>query len=178
VSATSAEKQEHSSTDSPNELRLKRILVPTDFSDSAEHALKYAVRLGKPFKANIFVLHVFHLQEYLVLLSDRDQVDSGTASEVLEAAKNRAANKLEELARRSQDKEVAVLPILLVGIPFGEIVRYAAERDVDLIVMPTHGRTGLAHFLLGSTAERVISHSVCPVLVVRTRPAEKIHPAS
>ena len=178
MSATSAEKQEHCSTDSPNELQLKRILVPTDFSDSAEHALKYAVRLGKPFKANIFVLHVFHLQEYLALLSDRDQVDSGTASEVLEAAKNRAANKLEELARRSQDKEVAVLPILLVGIPFGEIVRYAAERDVDLIVMPTHGRTGLAHFLLGSTAERVISHSVCPVLVVRTRPAEKIHPAS
>jgi nucleotide-binding universal stress UspA family protein len=178
VSATSAEKQEHSATDSPNELRIKRILVPTDFSDSAEHALKYAVRLGKPFKANIFVLHVFHLQEYLALLSDRDQVGSGTASEVLEAAKNRATNKLDELVRRSEDKEVAVLPILLVGVPFEEIVRYADERDVDLIVMPTHGRTGIAHLLLGSTAERVISHSVCPVLVVRTRPTEKIHPAS
>jgi universal stress protein A len=178
VSATSAEKQEHSSTDSPNELRLQLILVPTDFSDSAEHALKYAVRLGKPFKATIFVLHVFHLQEYLALLSDRDQVDSGTASEVLEAARNRAANKLEELVRRSEDKEVALLPILLVGVPFEEIVGCAAERNVDLIVMPTHGRTGIAHLLLGSTAERVISHSVCPVLVVRTRPAEKIHPAS
>jgi len=175
---STTEKQEHSSTDSPNELRLKRILVPTDFSDSAEHALKYAVRLGKPFKAMIFVLHVFHLQEYLALLSDRDQVNSGTASEVLDAAKTRAANKLEELARRSEDKEVAVLPILLVGVPFEEIVRYADERDVDLIVMPTHGRTGIAHLLLGSTAERVISHSVCPVLVVRTRPTEKIHPAS
>jgi nucleotide-binding universal stress UspA family protein len=176
VSAT--EKQEHSSTDSPNELRLKRILVPTDFSDSAEHALKYAVRLGKPFKASIFIVHVFHLQEYLALLSDRDQVDSGTANEVLEAAKNRAANKLEELVRRSEDKQVVLLPILLVGVPFEEIVRYAAERDVDLIVMPTHGRTGVAHLLLGSTSERVISHSVCPVLVVRTRPTGKIHPAS
>ncbi len=175
MSAT--EKQEHSSTDSPNELRLKRILVPTDFSDSAEHALKYAVRLGKPFNANIFVLHVFHLQEYLALLSDRDQTDSGTANEVLEAAKNRAANKLEALVRRSEDKEVVLLPVLLVGVPFEEIVRYAAERDVDLIVMPTHGRTGVAHLLLGSTSERVISHSVCPVLVVRTRPTGKIHPA-
>ena len=178
MSATSPEKQENSATDLPNELRLKRILVPTDFSDSAEHALKYAVRLGKPFKANIFVLHVFHLREYLALLSDKDQVDSGIASEVLEAAKNRAGNKLEELVRRTEDKAVAVLPILLVGVPFEEIVRYATERDVDLIVMPTHGRTGVAHLLLGSTSERVISHSVCPVLVVRTRPTEKIHPAS
>ena len=176
MSATSPEKQEHASTDSANQLRLKRILVPTDFSDSAEHALKYAVRLGKPFKANIFVLHVFHLQEYLALLSDRDQTDAGAASEVLEAAKNRAGNKLEELVRRSEDKEVALLPILLVGVPFEEIVRYAAERDVDLIVMPTHGRTGVAHLLLGSTSERVISHSVCPVLVVRTRPTGKLHP--
>jgi nucleotide-binding universal stress UspA family protein len=175
VSATSPEKQEHSSTDSPDELRLQRILVPTDFSESSEHALKYAVRLGKGFKATIFVLHVFHLREYLALLSERDEVDSGTANEVLEAAKSRAANKLEELVCRSEDKEVAVLPILLVGVPFDEIVRYAAERDVDLIVMPTHGRTGVAHLLLGSTAERVISHSVCPVLVVRARPVEKLH---
>jgi universal stress protein A len=159
---------EHSS-DSPDELRLQRILVPTDFSESAEHALKYAVRLGKPFKATILVLHVFHLKEYLALLSERDQVDSGTASEVLEAAKSRAANKLEELVRRSEAKELVVLPILLVGVPFEEIVRYAAEREVDLIVMPTRGRTGVAHLLLGSTAERVISHSVCPVLVVRSR---------
>jgi len=152
------------------ELRLQRILVPTDFSASAEHALKYAVSLSKPFKATIFVLHVFHLQEYLALLSERDQVDSGTASEVLEAAKGRAANKLEELVSRSEGEQAAVLPILLVGVPFEEIVRYAAEHEVDLIVMPTRGRTGVAHLFLGSTAERVISHSVCPVLVVRTRP--------
>ena len=177
MSATSAEKKvlEHSSVDSPDEARFERILVPTDFSESAEHALKYAVRLGRPFKANILVLHVFHLQEYLALLSEREQVDSGTANEVLEAAQNRAANKLEELVRRFGDKEVVMLPILLIGVPFDEIVRYAAEREVDLIVMPTHGRTGLAHLLLGSTAERVISHSVCPVLVLRTGSVVKGH---
>jgi universal stress protein A len=165
---------EHSPSDSPGELRLQRILVPTDFSESAEHALEYAVRLGKPFRATIFVLHVFRLKEYLALLSEKDHLDSGTASEVLEVAKNRAVKQLEELVRRSEEKDLAVLPILLVGVPFEEIVRYAAEHEVDLIVMPTRGRTGVAHLLLGSTAERVISHSVCPVLVVRTRRAEEI----
>ena len=167
---------EHSFTGSSDELRLKRILVPTDFSESAEHALKYAVRLGRPYKAEIIVLHVFHPKEYLTLLSQRDQVDSGTANEVLEAAKARAMEKLEEIVRRVGNEDGPILPILLIGVPFEEIVRYAAEHEADLIVMPTHGRTGLAHFLLGSTAERVISHSVCPVLVLRTGPADGAKP--
>jgi nucleotide-binding universal stress UspA family protein len=170
VSATAPEKQAPSPGDFPDKLQLKRILVPTDFSRSAEHALKYAVQLGKPFKASIFVLHVFHLREYLDLLSEKDQVDSGTASQVLEAAKSRASKKLEELVSRSRVEEVTVLPTLLIGVPFEEIVRYAAEQEMDLIVMPTHARTHVAHLLLGSTTERVISHSFCPVLVVRMRP--------
>ena len=163
---------EHSSVDSPGELQLKRILVPTDFSESSERALKYAVRLGRPYKAEVVVLHVFHLKEYLGLLSQREDVDSATANQVLEASKVGAIEKLEDLVRRVSDKEVVVLPTLLIGVPFEEIVRYAGEHEADLIVMPTHGRTGLAHFLLGSTTERVISHSACPVLVIRTRPGE------
>jgi nucleotide-binding universal stress UspA family protein len=163
---------EDPSVDSSGELQLKRILVPTDFSESSERALKYAVRLGRPYKAEVVVLHVFHLKEYLGLLSQREDIDSATANQVLEASKVGAIEKLEGLVRRVGEKEVAVLPTLLVGVPFEEIVRYAAEHQADLIVMPTHGRTGLAHFLLGSTTERVISHSVCPVLVIRTRPGE------
>jgi nucleotide-binding universal stress UspA family protein len=158
--------------DPPGELQLKRILVPTDFSESSERALKYAIRLGRPYKAEIVVLHVFHLKEYLALLSQREDVDSGTANQVLEASKNRASEKVEDLVHRLDDKEVVLVPILLVGVPFEEIVRYAAEHQINLIVMPTHGRTGLAHFLLGSTAERVISHSDCPVVVIRTRPSQ------
>jgi universal stress protein A len=174
VSATSVNQKavEHGSVDSSSELRLKRILVPTDFSESSERALKYAVRLGRPYNAEIVILHVFHLKEYLALLSQTDEVDSGTANQVLEASKSHAVEKLQDLVRRLGDREVMVLPILLIGVPFEEIVRYAVEHEADLIVMPTHGRTGLAHFLLGSTAERVISHSICPVLVIRTRPGE------
>ncbi|HEX4201663.1 MAG TPA: universal stress protein [Chthoniobacterales bacterium] len=163
---------EHPSVDSSGELQLKRILVPTDFSESSERALKYAVRLGAPYKAEVVLLHVFHLKEYLGLLSQKEDIDSATANQVLDASKIGAIEKLEELLRRVDGKAVVVLPILLIGVPFEEIVRYAGEHETDLIVMPTHGRTGLAHFLLGSTTERVISHSACPVLVIRTRPGE------
>jgi nucleotide-binding universal stress UspA family protein len=162
---------EHASVDSSSELQLKRILVPTDFSESSERALKYAVRLGAPFKAEVVLLHVFHLKEYLGLLSQREDIDSAIANQVLDASKSGAMEKLEDLVRRVDGKDVVVLPILLIGVPFEEIVRYAVEHEIDLIVMPTHGRTGLAHFLLGSTAERVISHSDCPVVVIRTRPS-------
>jgi nucleotide-binding universal stress UspA family protein len=172
ASSVSQKAVKHPSVDSTSELELKRILVPTDFSESSERALKYAVRLGRPYKAEVLVLHVFHLKEYLSLLSQREDIDSATANQVLEASKSRAIEKLEDLVRRVEDKEVVVLPLLLIGVPFEEIVRYAGEHKADLIVMPTHGRTGLAHFLLGSTTERVISHSVCPVLVIRTRPGK------
>ena len=163
---------EHASVDSSSELQLKRILVPTDFSESSERALKYAVRLGAPYKAEVVLLHVFHLKEYLGLLSQREDIDSAIANQVLDASKSGAMEKLEDLVRRVDGKDVVVLPILLIGVPFEEIVRYGGEHQADLIVMPTHGRTGLAHFLLGSTTERVISHSACPVLVIRTRPSE------
>ena len=172
ASSVSQKAAEHPSVDSSSELQLKRILVPTDFSESSERALKYAIRLGRPYQAEIVVLHVFHLKEYLALLSQREDVDSGTANQVLEASKNRASEKLEDLVHRLDDKAVVLVPILLIGVPFEEIVRYAVEQQIDMIVMPTHGRTGLAHFLLGSTAELVISHSDCPVVVIRTRPSQ------
>ena len=156
-------------TASGRDLRLKRILAPTDFSENAEHALNYAIGLSRPYHAEIEVLHVFHLREYLAPLSGLPEIDTKTANEVLEAAEARAAKKLDEVVHSLRDEQAVLLPILLIGVPFEEIVRYAAEREVDLIVMASHGRTGLAHFLLGSTAERVISHARCPVVVVKDR---------
>src|ERR1700747_2555778 len=108
---------EHRSVDSSSELQLKRILVPTDFSESSELALKYAIRLGRPYKAEIVVLHVFHLKEYLALLSQRDDLGSGTANQVLESSKKQAIEKLEDLVRRLGDKDVVLLPVLLIGVP-------------------------------------------------------------
>ena len=150
-----------------DEFAPKRILVPTDFSSSADRALNYAVSIAWLYKAEILVLHVFQLQEYLGLLSQKAQIDEKTANEVLEIAKKQAVDSLEETVRRHADAGVLINPDLVIGVPFEEIVEYAAQREVDLIVMPTHGRTGLAHFFLGSTTERVIERAACPVLAIK-----------
>jgi len=164
---------EAEASDSTYEVRFKRILVPTDFSESAEQALKYAVRFNGLYHAEVFLLHVFNLPEYVSPLSAKAEVDSEVADDVLEAAKKRALGKLEDIARRLADKKTAISISLSMGVPFEEIVKFSAERDVDLIVMSTHGRTGLGRILLGSTTERVISHAACPVIVLKqTREAK------
>jgi nucleotide-binding universal stress UspA family protein len=95
------------------------------------------------------------------------------ADEVLEVAKKRALEKLEDIARRLGDEKPAIITSLSIGVPFEEIVKFSAESDVDLIVMSTHERTGLGRILLGSTTERVISHVAWPVLVLKqTREAK------
>jgi nucleotide-binding universal stress UspA family protein len=81
--------------------------------------------------------------------------------------KTRALAKLEHIVRRQADKKPALIISLSIGCPFEEIVKFSAERDVDLIVMSTHGRTGLRRVLLGGTTERVMSHAACPVLVLK-----------
>ena len=150
-----------------HEVSFKRILAPTDFSAGAENAFKYAVGLSGLCHGEISLLHVFNLPEYLTLLSQEADVDAEAPARILETAKKRAAEKLEKAVDSLGGKGPIVIPCLSVGVPFEEIVKLATERDVDLIVMSTHGRTGLAHFLLGSTTERVISHAPCPVLAVR-----------
>jgi nucleotide-binding universal stress UspA family protein len=79
----------------------------------------------------------------------------------------RALAKLKDIVRRLADKEPALNTSLSIGYPFEEIVKFSAQKDVDLIVMSTHGRTGLRHILLGGTTERVMSHAACPVLVLK-----------
>jgi nucleotide-binding universal stress UspA family protein len=123
------------------QVRFKRILVPTDFSESAEQALKYAVRFNDLCHAEIFLLHVFTLPEYVSPLSAKAKVDSEVADDVWEAAKKRALEKLEDIVRRLADKKPALITSLSIGCPFEEIVKFSAERNVDLIVMSTHGRT-------------------------------------
>jgi nucleotide-binding universal stress UspA family protein len=158
---------EDGASGSTYEVRFKRILVPTDFSGGAEQALTYAVRFNGLYHAEIFLPHVFSLPEYVSPLSAKAEVDSEVADDVLEAAKKRALEKLEDIARLQADKKPAIITSLSIGLPFEEIVKFSAERDVDLVVMSTHGRTGIGRILLGSTTERVISRAACPVLVLK-----------
>jgi nucleotide-binding universal stress UspA family protein len=147
--------------------RLKRILVPVDFSDCSKKALKYAIPFARQFGASLVLLHV--LQPYL----PATEMSSVDVELVLHQTREACDEELKAL-QRTVGADVASEAVLRSGNPYTEIVQAEKEYGIDLIVLSTHGRTGLAHVLLGSTAERVVRHAHCPVLVVREHEHEFI----
>jgi nucleotide-binding universal stress UspA family protein len=145
----------------PPGLAPKRILVPTDFSSTSMAALKYAVLYARQFGASLDLLHVLEPPPFL-----SDLKDVPLAMTEQEATK-KATAELANLARREVDAAVPITPLVRSGKAYVEITEAARELQADLIVIATHGYTGLKHTLLGSVAERVIRHAGCPVLVVR-----------
>lgn len=145
------------------EIRLQQILVPTDFSEPSRYAKRYALSLAQQYGASIHLLHV--IQDVLPVLAD---AETPMAPAVYLADVEQTAR---EYLRAEVPPELAdKLRFELVvrrGTPFLEIVRYARQAGVDLIVMATHGRTGLAHMLMGSVAEKVVRKAPCPVLTIR-----------
>jgi len=139
---------------------LKEILVPVDFSPCSRKALQCAIPLAKQFGATVTVVHVAQecVQNPEMILAD---------SQILEAGKT----ALDDLVREIGGS-VNVQAVVRLGLPASEIVEVAQELQSDLIVLSTHGRSGLAHVLLGSTAEKVVRHAPCPVLVVREKEHE------
>lgn len=152
---------------------IRRVLVPTDFSETADEALDYALLLAARFGASLELLHVL----------DDPFVTEGLAAEaymseapvmrsaLLREAQNRLDRRVAPL-RSASDYEgwpglVRVDAEVLFGHGAKTIAEYAQDREVDLIVMGTHGRTGVAHLLLGSVAERLVRTAPCPVLTVR-----------
>lgn len=140
--------------------RLKRILVPVDFSGCSRKALRYALPFAEEFEASIILLHV--VSPFLPP-AELAMVD---VSEIELKMRETGARELDKL-RATVAREVPVETALRVGRPDTEIVRAARELEADVIVLSTHGRTGLAHVLMGSTAEQVVRHAGCPVFVVR-----------
>ena len=142
--------------------QIRRILFPTDFSERAEAAWEYAQTVASAFNAEIHLLHV--LQEPVTMLPESALAVAPPAvnmPELMEAAE-------QGLDRISQSTSNSVTNRSVVsGPPAEEIVRYARDAGVDLIVLGTHGRTGLAHVLLGSVAEKIVRKAPCPVLTVR-----------
>jgi universal stress protein A len=147
------------------DFRLKKILVPVDFSEPSRKALHYAISLAKPFKAEILLVHVVES-----VLPPPDAVIVESAA--LAAALNEEAAKRLSEWRKKAASQAKVQEVLLTGTPYREIVDTAGQSKTDLIVLGTHGRTGLTRLLIGSTAERVMHQAPCPVLVVRERESE------
>ncbi len=143
---------------------FKRILVPVDFSDSALQALDYAIDLARKFKAELVVVHVLEPVYYPGAGDMYGVYDMSSAYREIERA---GREQLAHLASQLRAKRLSVRTLLLVGSAPYAIAEAAKKQKADVIVMSTHGRTGLAHVLLGSVAEGVLRTATCPVLTVR-----------
>lgn len=145
-------------------IALRRILVPIDFSDYSKNALKYAIPFAQQFKASIDLIYVVEPTIYPADFSF-GQVGFPNVEEELRIHGN---DELENLMKKEIGKKVVASKVVRTGKPFYEINQYAKEEDIDLIIIATHGHSGVEHMLFGSTAEKVVRKAPCPVLVVRT----------
>jgi len=145
------------------ELDIKKILVPIDFSDYSKSSLKYAVNYAKHFNASLILVYVV---EPVIYPPDFSMGQIAIPTPGLEMDK-RASEELSKLAEKEIPPGVSVKKIIKTGKPFVEIIETAAEEDVDLIIIATHGHSGVEHILFGSTAEKVVRKAPCPVLTLR-----------
>ncbi len=144
-------------------MEIKKILFPTDFMEGCAEAIPYAVDLAKKYNARLYIVHVIHdVTKATGLYVPHVAVDELFKSMHEEAEKEIKRVYLEEL-RGLEDLEYAVLR----GIPYEEIIKFADDKGIDLIIMATHGRKGLDRLFFGSTAEKVVKNAKCPVLTVR-----------
>jgi nucleotide-binding universal stress UspA family protein len=147
-------------------LNLKKILYPTDFSEYSLAALPYTVNIAKQNGADLYCLHVvempqeeYLMREYMVPLN----VPHIPKDKVLRTARTR----MERFVKENLSETDKVTSRVLIGTPFVEIIRYARDQSIDLIVIGTHGHSALAEMLLGTVAEKVVRKAPCPVLTVR-----------
>ncbi|MGQ9661880.1 MAG: universal stress protein [Kiritimatiellia bacterium] len=146
-------------------IQIKKILCPLDFSETSQHALRYALALAEVFKAELLLIEVREL--YIPLATDYPDMP-WLSTDVLPQIDAAEDERLENLvAELRQSHSIPIRSFKVTGKPFLEIIRKAKEEDASLIVMGTHGRTGLSHILIGSVAERVVRLAPCPVLTVK-----------
>jgi nucleotide-binding universal stress UspA family protein len=149
--------------------RIRTILLTTDFSETSKRAFAPAVMLAQKFGAKILLAYVEEdrlpplVIEYMAV----------GVEEILDQQRDLAAQRLKELAEQELGSDVAVEPVVMMGTSHVEVVRLAEERNVDLIVIATHGRGFISHAILGSTAEKVLRRARCPVLIVRDPDGEE-----
>lgn len=148
---------------SPKALSPSRILVPVDFSSLSDHALDRAIVVAQHNKAALILVHVVEPVAYPVdfLVVPAEMEDANL--QLSRTAKERLGALAKEISGRGIPCESTVE----IGRAYHQIVETARKKKADLIVLPTHGHTGLKHVYLGSTAEKVVRHAPCSVLVVR-----------
>ncbi len=156
-------------------IQIQKILVPVDFSSCSGRALSYAIGFAQQFKASIALIHVVELN---YMGTGLGEIEVPLLENELRENASRQLDSLLETAVRAG---VTAEAHLRLGRPWYEMTEAARTLGADLVIMGTHGYTGLKHVLMGSTAERVVRHAPCPVLIVREReflqpPTEPVQP--
>ena len=145
--------------------RLRQILLPTDFSGCANYALPYAAAIARATHARILCVHV--VEPLVPAVGYTGLADPMPIADISEQLEDSAEREFPRLTDCDELTGLDVEEIIVHGDAAAEIVRVAGEKEADLIVISSHGRTGLGRMIFGSTAEAVVRHASCPVLVVK-----------
>jgi len=154
-------------------ISLKKVLVPVDFSDTSDVALRYGKALAGAFGASLHVIHVVqepYAQPWAV------EAYGFSMATLQEDWIKEANTKLESVLTADDRRALKATATTILGHPVSEILRFATDERVELIVMGTHGRGPLGHMVMGSVAERVVRHAPCPVLTVHEAEREFVIP--
>ncbi len=144
-------------------IQIKKVLLPCDFSDCAAAAIPYASEIAAKFKAELHLLHTLETH-----VSGTPQFVMGLAlPRLVHESKPAAEKALAALLEPGRSAGLQVVYAAREGTPEAEIVSYAHDNQIDLIVLATHGRTGLSHIAMGSVAETIVRTAPCPVLTIR-----------
>ncbi len=154
-------------------IAIKKVLFPTDLSDAAAEAQRYACALAEQFGAE---LHIVSVMQDMAMVSPDPNMPWVIPASSLEEIRLSLETSLKAIPDPKWAEGKTIHRVLRTGTPFLEIVRYAQEQDIDVIVVGTHGRSGLTHMLLGSTAEKIVRKAPCPVLTVHPKGHQFVMP--
>ncbi len=144
-------------------MEIKRILFPTDFSEGSSHALDYALDMAKRYGAKLYLIHVL----YDLGKAAGWYVPHPSMDEMYRDIEKSAEKELDRFGLEELRKLKGIERIVLKGVPHAEIVKFAKDNNIDLIIMGTYGRKGMGRILFGSTAAQVVRYAPCPVFAVR-----------
>ena len=145
-------------------IKIEKILFPTDFSEHSKHAFSYAMSFAKEYGARLYMLHIVEDVQYL---ANAYMFDVPIMPSFADMEQSRLKEMQEFIDREAADSSISIETMIKHGRPFIEIIQTARDENIDLIVIATHGRSGLEHVFFGSTAEKVVRKAPCPVLSIR-----------